>query len=385
MLQLFVLLQFAVVSFGLQAQSLKTLAEFPFGSGPLTINHTAEQPFNSVGEHAAILGSQAGSFELRLVPIQILPNAHITARLEAHDVAIPPSSPTAMEAAQASSATPTESLRLWPGTAPFAMGDTPADLPSIDVYLPASNPTHTGVLVHPGGGYSYVSLEHEGSHVAQWLTQHGVAAFVLHYRVAPYRYPAPLLDGERAMRLIRSRAGDFGVAPDHIGVWGFSAGGHIASTLMTHFGEALTRTESVKQDALDSVSDRPDFGILAYAVISMMPGTTHPGSHDKLLGNPADPKLEVQLSNELHVQPDSPPAFLFATTDDPKVPVANSVLFYQAYVTRHLSVEMHLYEHGDHGAGLAEGVAGLEAWPGQLAAWMRIHGWMAAAGAPTEK
>jgi acetyl esterase/lipase len=271
---------------------------------------------------------------------------------------------------------PPQSLPLWPGPAPYATGDKPADIPLIDVYLPASNPTHTGVLICPGGGYSYLSIDHEGSHAAHWLTQHGVAAFVLHYRVAPYDYPAPLLDGERAMRLVRSRADEFGVAPDHIGVWGFSAGGHIASTLMTHFSRVRSGTES---DVVDSVSDRPNFGILAYAVISMIPGTTHPGSHEKLLGNTANPSLEAEFSNELHVQPNSPPAFLFATTDDAKVPVANSVLFYQAYVAKHLSVEMHLYEHGEHGVGLAEGVPGVEEWPDQLAAWMRNHCWMAAA------
>jgi acetyl esterase/lipase len=273
---------------------------------------------------------------------------------------------------------PSQSLPLWPSPAPYATGDKTSDIPSIDVYIPASNPTHTGVLICPGGGYSYLSIEHEGSHAAQWLTQHGVAAFVLHYRVTPYDYPAPLLDGERAMRLIRSRANKFGVATDHIGVWGFSAGGHIASTLMTHFNLVLPGTENVKRDMVDIVSDRPDFGILAYAVISMTPGTTHPGSHEKLLGTAADPKLEAEFSNELKVKPNSPPAFLLATTDDAKVPIANSVLFYQAYVAKHLPVEMHLYEHGEHGVGLAEGVPGVEEWPSQLATWMRIHGWMAA-------
>ena len=272
-----------------------------------------------------------------------------------------------------------ESVHLWPARAPFSTADTPADVPSIDVYQPASNPTRTGVLICPGGGYSYVSFDNEGLPIARWLTQRGVAAFVLHYRVAPYRYPAPLLDGERALRLIRSRANDFGLSPAHIGVWGFSAGGHIASTLMTHFDQMLPGTEGAKQDAIDKMSDRPDFGILAYAVISMMPGITHLTSHEKLLGNPADAEREMELSNERHVRIDSPPAFLFSTTDDATVPVANSLLFYRAYVSKHLPVEMHLYEHGEHGVGLAKGLPGVQAWPDQLQAWMQIHGWMAPA------
>ena len=270
-------------------------------------------------------------------------------------------------------------LQLWTEKAPLAAGDTDADKPFIDVYLPVSNPTHTGVVVCPGGSYSYLSLDKEGSHAAQWLTQHGVAAFVLHYRVAPYHYPAPMLDGERAIRLVRSRASDFGIAQDHIGVWGFSAGGHVASFLMTHFNQSLTGQTN---DAIDSLSPRPDFGILAYAVISMAPGTTHPGSHQNLLGTSANPKLEMDLSNELNVAPNSPPVFLFATSDDPVVPVANSVLFYQAYIKRHLSAELHLFEHGPHGVGLAEKLPGGSVWPDLLAIWMGRHGWMAATPAP---
>ena len=265
-------------------------------------------------------------------------------------------------------------LPLWANEVPLAAGDADADKPSVDVYLPASNPTHTGVVVCPGGGYSYLSLDKEGSHASQWLTQHGVAAFVLHYRVAPYRYPAPMLDGERAMRLVRSRAIEFGIAQDHIGVWGFSAGGHVASFLMTHFSQSLAGQTT---DAIDALSARPDFGILAYAVTSMAPGTTHPGSHQNLLGTPADPKLEADLSNELNVEPDSPPVFLFATSDDPVVPVSNSVLFYQAYIKQHLSAELHVFEHGPHGVGLAEKLPGGSVWPDLLATWMGRHGWMA--------
>jgi acetyl esterase/lipase len=253
--------------------------------------------------------------------------------------------------------------------------DRPTDIPAIDLYLPAQNPTHTAVLVCPGGGYRSLSLEHEGLEIATWLTAHGVAAFVLHYRVQPYAQPAPLLDGERAMRLLRYRAEDFDVSPDHIGVWGFSAGGHVSSNLMTAFDSGLP--EGRASDAIENISDRPDFGILAYPVISMDPAITHPGSHDILLGKNPTRALEQQYSNELHVKPNSPPAFIFATSDDPTVPVANSVRFYMAYVAQHLPVEMHLFEHGKHGVGLAAGLPRLDQWPDLLASWMVAHGWMA--------
>ncbi len=272
---------------------------------------------------------------------------------------------------------------LWPHGAPLATGAADADIPSLDVYLPASNPTHTGIVICPGGGYRYLALDKEGTHIAQWLVQHGVAAFVLHYRVAPYRYPVPMLDGERAIRLVRLQAGDFGVAPDHIGVWGFSAGGHVASFLMTQFNRPLLEGTKPVADAADRLSARPDFGILAYPVISLVVGITHAGSRENLIGDTADMQLAASLSNELNVGPNSPPAFIFATSDDPIVPIANSVLFYQAYTAQHLPIEMHLFEHGPHGVALAERLAGASVWSELLANWMQRHGWMVSAAQPT--
>jgi acetyl esterase/lipase len=272
-------------------------------------------------------------------------------------------------------------MQLWSGPAPLALGEKEADAPWLDVYLPANNPTRTGVVVCPGGGYSYLAVDKEGTRIAKWLTDRGVAAFVLHYRVAPYAYPAPMLDGLRATRSVRSRAAELGIAEDHVGVWGFSAGGHVASYLMTHFDGELPKAAGYKDDAIDAQSARPNFGILAYAVISMAAGTTHPGSRANLIGNGADAKLEAEVSNERNVRDNSPPAFLFATSDDPVVPVANSVLFYQAYVAKHLPVEMHLVEHGPHGVALAETLPGGDMWPNLLAYWMNRHGWMAKAAA----
>ncbi|MGO4214075.1 alpha/beta hydrolase [Terriglobus sp. YAF25] len=177
-------------------------------------------------------------------------------------------------------------------------------------------------------------MSYEGADVAQWLVKHGVAAFVLHYRVAPYQYPAPMLDGLRAIRLIRSQSSKYGISQDRIGVWGFSAGGHIVSYLMTNFDEHLPLPAGVSEDSVDMQSARPDFGILAYPVISMMPGIAHPGSKTNLLGTNENPVLEQKLSNASAVKPNSPPAFLFSTTDDEIVPVANSIQFYQAYVDK---------------------------------------------------
>jgi acetyl esterase/lipase len=270
-----------------------------------------------------------------------------------------------------SAAAQQSTIPLWPVSAPLSRGTTAADQPSIDVYLPATNPTTTGVIVIPGGGYHYLA-EHEGKPIALWLQAHGVAAFVLHYRVDPYHYPAEMLDGLRAVRLVRSRAKEFGIADTKIGVWGFSAGGHLASWLMTQYQQTLLPV----QDAVDSNSARPDFGILAYPVITMRPAFTHHGSHESLLGPNATPESETQLSSELHVTADTPPAFLFATTDDGVVPVQNSVAFYQACVDHHVSVEMHLFEHGPHGVGLAQNLPGADAWPGLLATWMTRHNWM---------
>lgn len=269
--------------------------------------------------------------------------------------------------AQSSSAT----IPLWSGTVPLSKGSTNADEPSVDVYLPETNPTQTGVLVIPGGAYGYLA-EPEGKPVAIWLQQHGVAAFVLHYRVAPYHYPAEMLDGLRAVRIIRSRANEFHIASDKIGVWGFSAGGHLASYLMTQWQQQLASIP----DKLDAIDARPDFGILAYPVISMKPEITHHGSHENLLGPGAAPELEAQLSSELNVETNSPPAFLFATTDDGVVTVQNSIAFYSAYIQKHVPIEMHLFEHGPHGVVLAQNLPGASGWPNLLITWMARHGWM---------
>ena len=263
-------------------------------------------------------------------------------------------------------------IPLWPHGAPGALGTAEADIPTVSVYLPAANPTHTAIIVAPGGGYSMLAMDHEGLQVAQWLNAHGIAALVLRYRLGPaYHHPIELGDAQRAVRYTRAHAADFAVQPDHIGFWGFSAGGHLAASAGTHFDAG----ESSASDPVDRNSSRPDFLVLAYPVISMETGVTHPGSRHNLLGDSPDPALVTLLSAEKQVTAQTPPAFLFSTSDDDVVPVANSVLFYQALLAQHVSGELHLFRHGRHGLGLAQADPALSAWPDLLYVWLRTNGW----------
>ena len=262
---------------------------------------------------------------------------------------------------------------LWPNGAPGAVGSEESDRPSVTVYLPESNGANSGVVVCPGGGYGMLALDHEGKQIAEWLNARGVAAFILRYRLGPrYHHPIELGDAQRAIRLVRFHAGDYGVAADRIGIWGFSAGGHLASTAGTHFDKG----NADAADAIDRVSSRPDFMILAYPVISLNTPYTHRGSLRNLLGDNPDPKLAASLSNETQVTAETPPTFLFHTSTDPVVPVENSVLIYLALRKAGVPAEMHIYERGQHGVGLAQSDPMLSTWPSRLADWMKLHGWM---------
>ncbi len=265
-----------------------------------------------------------------------------------------------------------KTILLWPQGAPGAQGTADTDKPTLTVFLPKSNPTQTGVLICPGGGYTYLAMRHEGYAIAEWLNDRGIAAFVLKYRLGPrYHNPIELDDAKQGMRYVRSRAQQFGILEDRIGVWGFSAGGHLASTLGTHFDGGA----STSDDPVERASSRPDFMILSYPVITMQEGITHQGSRDNLLGkNPSASEVE-DMSNELHVTPDTPPAFLFATTDDNTVPVMNSVLFYSALVKAGVPAELHLFQTGPHGTGLAQGFPYLRIWPDLLERWLQLNGW----------
>jgi len=279
---------------------------------------------------------------------------------------------TVIAHAQADLSAP-ERVVLWPGGAPGAVGNAPADQPRLTLY-PApkvpSHQTHTAVLILPGGGYAHLALDHEGTQVAKWLNNLDVSAFVLEYRLGPvYHYPIELQDAARALRWIRLHAEEYGVAPDRIGVWGFSAGGHLASTLGTHF-------ESGKADATDPIerlSSRPDFMVLAYPVIDPI-GPAAEGSFRSLLGDNPDPKLVEELSNDKRVTPATPPTFLVHANDDPGVSAQNSVNFYLALLRSGVPAEMHIYQRGGHGFGLAPLDPVLSSWTARLADWLRLRG-----------
>ncbi len=268
-------------------------------------------------------------------------------------------------------------LLLWPQGAPGALGLAEVDRPRLYPFLPEKRSTLAAVLIIPGGGYQIVALGHEGFQVAQWLNAQGIAAFVLDYRVAPYKFPVPIDDGRRAMRLIRAHATEWGIDPDRLGVWGFSAGGHLASSLGTHCG--LGNPED--PDPVNHLDCRPDFLILAYPVITMREPGTHGGSRTNLLGAHPDPALVEQYSNELAVTAQTPPSFLFATTNDPTVPIENSLDFYRALERARVPAEMHLYDYANHGCGLCGNIPELSTWPGLLRNWL-VHTRMLPADAP---
>lgn len=264
-------------------------------------------------------------------------------------------------------------IYLWPHGVPGALGHGEADQPRMYAFLPKTRSTSTGVLVIPGGGYQMVAMGHEGAQIAGWLNAQGVPAFVLDYRVAPYHYPAEIEDGERAMRLIRAHAAEYGIDPNRIGVWGFSAGGHLASTIGTHC-DADT-VPLANRDAVDSQSCKPDFLILAYPVISMELPETHAGSRMNLLGPDPDPALAHNLSNQFAVTAQTPATFLFATSADPAVPVENSLDFYRALIEHHVPAELHLYDYSNHGCGLCGSIQPLSTWPTLLRNWLVQRGW----------
>lgn len=270
---------------------------------------------------------------------------------------------------------------LWEGKAPHAVGDSAADRPSLMVFkAPAEKANGTAVVVCPGGGYGFLADDHEGKQVAEFLSGLGVTAFVLKYRIVTKErpgplHPAPLEDAQRAIRLVRAKAKDYGIDPKRIGIMGFSAGGHLASSAATHFDGG--RSEG---DAIDQTSCRPDFTILAYPVITMEDGVTHGGSKRNLLGDKPDTKLVERYSNEKQVTKDTPPTFLFQTSADTAVVPENAVRFYLACKKAGVPVEMHIYEKGRHGVGLGRdpkwtgGEKSVETWPDRLADWMKARG-----------
>ncbi|HEU4982449.1 MAG TPA: alpha/beta hydrolase [Acidobacteriaceae bacterium] len=276
--------------------------------------------------------------------------------------------------ASAQAAKPPATVFLWPNGAPGALGNSEADKPRMYVFLPEKRSTSAAILVIPGGGYTHVAMGHEGFQVADWLNQQGMVAFVLDYRVAPYRYPVEINDGRRAMRLIRAHAAEYGIDPDRLGVWGSSAGGHLASSLGTHCENVPQ--QDANADPVDQLSCKPDFMVLAYPVISMELPETHPGSRRALLGPDPDPQLAHEYSNQFAVTADTPPTFIFATTNDPVVPVENSLDFYRALERHHVHAELHLFDYSNHGCGLCGSIIPLRVWPSMLRTWLTDHSFL---------
>ena len=285
-------------------------------------------------------------------------------------------SPSITPSATAARAQP--AIALWSGGAPGALGATPLDQPLMTPYLPLEGRSNgTAVIVFPGGGYQHLSMEKEGSDVASWLASKGVTAFVVRYRLGPaYHHPAMLNDAQRAIRTVRARATEWGVDPMRIGIIGFSAGGHLASTAGTHFDAGAASST----DAIERVSSRPDFMMLLYPVITMRGDSlTHRGSRTNLLGNAPDAALVQLLSNETQVTRETPPTFLVHSTNDKTVPVENSLLFYESLKRAAVPAEMHVFEYGGHGFGLAPTDPVLSTWATLAEGWMRRHGWIGAA------
>ncbi len=268
-----------------------------------------------------------------------------------------------------------DTLRLWPEGAPGATGTEEKDMPSLIRY-PASASMATGaaVVVCPGGGYNMLAMDHEGHQIAQWLNSFGVSAYILTYRLGKngYKHPIPMNDGKRAIRTVRANAEEWGIDPNRIGVLGFSAGGHMASTLGTH----LDSGGADAVDPIDLQSSRPDFMVLLYPVISFTEDYQHKGSRRSLLGEDADAELVASLSNERQVKADTPPTFLVHTTEDTGVPPENSIYFYLALREKNIPAELHVFEKGRHGLGMGSRYSAFSAWPELCEAWMLERGFL---------
>jgi acetyl esterase/lipase len=267
-----------------------------------------------------------------------------------------------------------QTIPLWQGRAPGALGDAPEDIPTLTVYMPPNTAgPMTAVIVAPGGGYRALSMNKEGRIPANYLSSLGIAAFVLKYRLGPkYHHPVELGDVQRAIRTIRSRAAEWHIAPDRIGVMGFSAGGHLASTASTYFDKG----NASAADAIDRVSSRPDFAILGYPVITLTEAWTHQGSRSNLLGEKADNELARSLSTDTRVTKETPPTFLFHTNADTAVPVENSIHYFLALRKAGVPAEMHIFKDGPHGVGMPMNDTALSEWPKVLANWLRASGFL---------
>jgi acetyl esterase/lipase len=254
-------------------------------------------------------------------------------------------------------------------------------VPTLTYFGPAvDRPNGTAVIVCPGGGYVDLSTAREGVQYANWLSTLGCTSFVLKYRLAEWGHPAPLQDVLRAVRIVRSRAAEFGIDSDRIGVMGSSAGGHLAASAGTLYDNPAGRTGA----PLDAVNGRPDFLILLYPVITMDDPAAHAGSRQALIGAHPPPELLQLMSVEKQVTAATPPTLLIQTQDDGTVPVENSILFFQALTRAHVPAEMYLFQHGEHGMGMRAGLGNASLWPRRAAEWLHERGLLKPAPARVE-
>ena len=266
------------------------------------------------------------------------------------------------------------SFPLWPDGAPGALGTNATDIPTLTMFLPAPDKaTGAAIVICPGGGYGHLA-DHEGSHYARWLNEQGIAGFVLKYRLGSngYRHPAMMNDAARAIRIVRARATEMKLDTQRVGIMGSSAGGHLASTLLTHWDAGDTNSA----DAIERQSSRPDAVILCYPVVTLTDPFTHKGSRANLLGTNPPPDLVKELSAELQVNKSSPPCFIWSTEEDKTVPVENSLQLAAALRRAGVRFDLHIYERGPHGIGLGNKSFDTEKfhpWTKACEFWLKEH------------
>jgi acetyl esterase/lipase len=265
-----------------------------------------------------------------------------------------------------------QTILLWPAGAPGALGADDVDKPALTIYMPPNTTGPlTAVVIAPGGSYRALSMNLEGRGPANYFNGLGMAAFVLRYRLGPrYHHPIQLGDVQRAIRTVRARAGEWHIAADRVGVMGFSAGGHLASSASTHFDAG--RADAA--DPIDRVSSRPDFGVLGYPVITFVEPWTHQGSKTNLLGESPDAVLARSLSSDTQVTAATPPTFIYHTNADTVVPVENSIHYFLALRKAGVPAELHVFKEGRHGTGMGLSDPALSEWPRLLTNWLRISG-----------
>lgn len=266
---------------------------------------------------------------------------------------------------------------LWPGLPPLSKFSADGDVPKLIITKVESPRPTAAIVILPGGGYSGHAMDHEGYQIADWFHSLGVTSAICTYRLRGagnegkgYGHPVPMMDAQRAIQTLRARAKELNIDPNRIGVIGFSAGGHLCSTVSTHFAEV----DESSDDPIARVSSRPDFSILCYPVIAFGKPYTHLGSQQNLIGPNPDPELLKSLSNALQVTEQTPPTFLFHTAEDSVVPVENSIDYFLACRQKNVPAELHVFPKGRHGVGLAKNVPGASQWPGLCEQWLKEIG-----------